>query len=128
MKTSAISADTHVWACTPLVIEMIGASSGGMSGHRSPNISRLTSPCSCATPLDRPASRRPITAMLKRSSGASPGRCPSAIRSSTPTPTSAHQALKYLSISSRGNRSMPAGTGVWVVKMQPARTASMASG
>ena len=30
-------------------------------------------------------------------------------------------------MSSRGNRSIPAGTGVWVVKMHPARTASMAS-
>ena len=31
-------------------------------------------------------------------------------------------------MSSRGKRSMPAGTGVWVVKMHPARTASTASG
>ncbi len=40
--------------------------------------------------------------------------------------SSAH-AEKYRSIRSRPKRSMPAGTGVWVVKMVPARTASMAS-
>ena len=38
---------------------------------------------------------------------------------------SAAQPRKYFSISSRGKRSIPAGTGVWVVKMVPARTASM---
>ena len=65
---------THVPACTPLVTEVIGISSVGTSGQRSLNISRLTSPCSLATALERPARRRPITAMLKRSSGSSPGR------------------------------------------------------
>ena len=44
-----------------------------------------------------------------------------------PTPHSCAQPEKYLSISSAGNRSMPAGTGVWVVKMVPARVASTAS-
>ena len=69
VSRSAIPGATHVPACTPLVIEVIGISSVGTSGHRSLNISRLTSPCSLATALDRPARRRPITAMLNRSSG-----------------------------------------------------------
>ncbi len=43
------------------------------------------------------------------------------------TPHSSAQLEKYLSISSRGKRSIPAGTGVWVVKTVPARAASMAS-
>ena len=43
------------------------------------------------------------------------------------TPHCLAHALKYLSIRSRGKRSIPAGTGVCVVKMLPARTASMAS-
>ena len=44
---------TQVPACTPLVIEVIGVSSVGTSGQRSLNISRLTSPCSLATALER---------------------------------------------------------------------------
>ena len=43
------------------------------------------------------------------------------------TPHSLAQPEKYFSISSAGNRSMPAGTGVWVVKTVPARAASTAS-
>ena len=65
--------------------------------------------------------------MLNFSSGGSPMRCPSSISRSMPIPHSCAHPLKYFSISSRGKRSMPAGTGVWVVKMLPARTASMAS-
>ncbi len=99
-------------ACTPLVIEPIGTSASSKAGHRPPNISRLTWPCSCETPLARWASRKPITAMLKtpgrrrrsprrRARGsARPGR--RAWRRSPP---------KYCSTRSRGNRSMPAGTG-----------------
>ena len=41
-------------ACTPLVTEAIGTSSVGTPGQRSPNISRLTSPCSADTPLRPP--------------------------------------------------------------------------
>ena len=89
-----MSGATHVWACTPLVTEVIGVSSAGTSGQRSLNISRLTSPWSLATAFDRPARRRPMTAMLKRSSGASPGRCPSAISSSIVMPTSVAHDVK----------------------------------
>ena len=54
----------QVGACTPFVIDVIGTSSASKPGQRSPNIRRLTSPCSFETPLARCASRRPITAML----------------------------------------------------------------
>ena len=52
-------------ACTPLVIEVIGTSRSSKPGQSPSNMCRLTSPCSCETPLARPPSRRPITAMLK---------------------------------------------------------------
>ena len=89
-----MSGATHVWACTPLVTEVIGISSWGTSGQRSLNISRLTSPWSLATAFDRPASRRPMTAMLNRSSGVSPGRWPSSMSSSSVIPTSLAQSEK----------------------------------
>jgi hypothetical protein len=91
-------------------------------------MARLTSPCSFATPLARAARRRPITAMLKRSS---PGVGLVAEgqrgRREVDAALGGEQTEKYFSMSSRGKRSMPAGTGVWVVKTVPARTASMAS-
>ena len=127
LRTSDISGDTHVFACTPFVIDVTGASSAGTSGQSEANISRDTLPCSFDTAFDRPASRRPITAMLKRSSGGSPGRWPSAMRSSTVSPHSFAHPAKYFSIISRGKRSIPAGTGVCVVKMLPAWVASIAS-
>ena len=69
-KRSSICEDTQVRPCTPLVTEPIGTSSAGTGGHRAWNISRLVWPCSLATPLDMPARRRPMTAMLN---GASAG-------------------------------------------------------
>ncbi len=128
VSRSFISADTHVRACTPLVMAPMGTSSAGISGHSGLNISRLTTPWSWATPLLRAASRKPMTAMLNRVWLGSSGSCPRARRSSTEIPASAQKPVKYFSISSRGKRSMPAGTGVWVVNTEPARTASMASG
>ena len=123
----AISDETQVAPCTPLVMWPTGVSDSGTPGHRSWNIARLTSPCSADTPLRRSARRMPITAMLKRSDGSAPGRWPSDISSSRPIPHSEAQRPKYFSISSRGNWSMPAGTGVWVVNTAPERTASNAS-
>ncbi len=60
------SGATQVGACTPLVTEVIGTSSGSNPGQSPENISRLTWPCSRETPLARWARRRPITAMLNR--------------------------------------------------------------
>ncbi|COZ10851.1 Uncharacterised protein [Mycobacterium tuberculosis] len=51
-------------ACTPLVTEPIGTSSGSNPAHSSLNMARLTRPCSNETPLARCASRRPMCAML----------------------------------------------------------------
>ena len=47
--------------------------------------------------------------------------------SSIVTPHSAAKPLKYFSIRARSKRSIPAGTGVWVVNTPPARTASTAA-
>ena len=69
-----------------------------------------------------------MTAMLNGESAPAPGSWPRAMRSLKLTPHSSAKVLKYRSIISRGNRSIPAGTGVWVVKTVPARTASTASG
>ena len=102
---------------------------GGRSGQSPLNIARLTEPWSLATPLRRAASRNAITAMLNfgASSPFSSGLSPTPNSSSIVTPHSAAKPLKYFSISARSKRSIPAGTGVCVVKMPPARTASTAA-
>ena len=88
---------------------------------------RETTPCSLATPLARWASRRPMTAMLNTNG------LPSA-KSSRPrsrilaTGTSgARPASKKCWIWEISKRSMPAGTGVWVVNTVDARPAARAS-
>ena len=121
--SSNTSRDTQVGACTPLVTDEIGTSAASKPGHRSLNIPRLTMPCSFATPLRRCASRSPMWAMLKTVGSSS---SPSSSTRSSGTPWNA-SPVKTPSISSRGKRSMPAGTGVCVVKTVPARTASSAS-
>ena len=114
-------------ACTPLVIDPIGTSASSKAGHRPLNMPRLTSPCSTETPLARWASRKPITAMLK-TDGSPPSKSsvPSARIRSTGTPGVAPASPKYCSTSVRGNRSMPAGTGVCVVNTVDARPISSA--
>ncbi len=89
---------------------------------------RLTEPCSCETPLARCASRKPITAMLNIA-GSPPSNCsaPSARIRSTGTPGQELSPPKYCATRSIGNRSMPAGTGVWVVNTVPARDTSRAA-
>ena len=64
--------------------------------------------------------------MLNLPSGSS-ARGPSSNSSSNVTPHASANVVKYGSNRSRGKRSMPAGTGVWVVNTPPARTASIAS-
>ena len=68
-----------------------------------------------------------MTAMLKRLVGLVAGAVAERHQLVERDAASVAQPPKYVSISSRGNRSMPAGTGVWVVKTSPARTASSAS-
>ncbi len=123
-----ISGATQVGACTPLVTEPIGTSAVSKPGHRPVNISRLTWPCSMLTPLTRWASRMPMTAMLK-TSGSPPGNVSAprpSTRSGGSVPVSAWPP-NWRRTRSAGNRSMPAGTGVWVVKTVPARVSSSAS-
>ncbi len=101
-------------ACTPLVTErdrhLVGGDVGPQVGeHRRGSPRRAASD----TALERPARRRPMTAMLNRSSALgrrAGGRC--AMSSSRSTPHSVGPARRSsVSISSRGNRSMPAGHG-----------------
>ena len=110
------------------MIEVIGTSASSKAGQSPLNIPRLTSPCSTETPLARCASRKPITAMLN--TPLSPPRKSSAprrrIRSTGTPPTGLSGPLKYCSTRLRGNRSMPAGTGVCVVNTVPARVTSSA--
>ena len=69
-----------------------------------------------------------MAAMLNTSPSVVPGSWPRAMRSSTVSPTSRHQPAKYFSTRSRGKRSMPAGTGVWVVKMRAGRATAAGLG
>ncbi len=64
---------------------------------------------------------------VERGVGGSPGRGRGTSGRRWRRRTRRAQPAKYLSISSPGKRSMPAGTGVWVVKTVPARAASTAS-
>ena len=109
---------TQVGACTPLVIEVIGTSASSKAGHRPWNISRLTWPCSWETPLARWARRKPITAMLN-TAGSPPVVVLGAEREDPVDRYAGERAGRaevLLDRASRGKRSMPAGTGVWVVK------------
>ena len=72
---------THVGACTPLVIDVIGTSSLSKPDHRPANMPRETWPCRRLTPLARCAMRRPMTAMLN--TAGSPPSYVSAPRAST---------------------------------------------
>ncbi len=77
----------QVGAWTPFVIDVIGTSSESKPGHRSPNMRRLTWPCSFDTPFARWASLRPITAMLNGLvAGSAPGSTPRASASAGSTP------------------------------------------
>ena len=89
---------------------------------------RLVWPWSLATPLDLSGQPQAHHGHVERGIWpALPGKWPRAMRCRWRRRTRPPSAEKYLSISSRGNRSMPAGTGVWVVNMVPARAASIAS-
>ena len=125
--SSMTSRLTHVGACTPLVIEPIGTSLGSKPGQSPANISRLTAPCSLLTPLARWASRRPMHAMLNTFGSPPGGSAPSARMRSTGMPGVALPPPNARTIMSRGNRSIPAGTGVCVVNTVAARVASRAS-
>ncbi len=128
VKRSFISGETQVRPCTPLVTEPMGTSSTGTAAKSCWNISRLVWPWSLrhavghagqAQAHDRHVERRARGLAGEVAEGHQRRRCRRRTRAAQPE--------KYFSISSAGNRSMPAGTGVWVVKTVPARTASMAS-
>ena len=59
-----MSEDTHVGACTPLVIARTGTRSTGTSGQIGAHILRLTWPCMMLTALTARAVRRASAVML----------------------------------------------------------------
>jgi len=108
---------------------VIGTSADGSSGQRSFHIFRDTLPCNLLTPLDEFASLIASTVMLN-SSCSLPGCCrpnPASVLRSTPI-FDMYSPRGYCSIMCIGNASLPAGTGVCVVKHVPAFTASNAVG
>src|SRR5271169_5895965 len=106
----------HERGCTPLVICVMGISSIGRDGQILCHIWRETSPCRRLTPLLYAESRSASTVRQNSS--------PSLLGSSLPRPRNSFQGRpssraispKYLSMRSEEKRSLPAGTGVWVVK------------
>ena len=101
----------QVGTCTPFVTAMIGAASS-TSAH----IARDVSPWSSETAFARRASRSPATVMLN---GSPPIWRSSQSTSSQPAPSRRSSASEWTSL--------PAGTGVWVVKTMRSRAARQAA-
>ena len=112
----------HVRACTPFVIEPIGASSTGRPGQRPCHISRDTSPCSAETPFACDDVRSAKGVSPKPSSPS--WTRPSAANSSHPKPQRATSGPTFCSTSAASKTSLPAGTGVCVVNTVDARRRS----
>ncbi len=123
------SGATQVGACTPLVTEVIGTSSASNPGHSPANISRLTCAVQRGDAVGALGQPQPHHGHVEQVRLAAAGRSPCRARGSGPTstPGSSPSSPKWRATSSRSKRSMPAGTGVWVVKTVPARTASRAA-
>ena len=107
---------SQLGAWMPLVMWPIGTSSSGRSLHKPRHMWRVTSPCSDDTALARPEARRPSTVMQNGSSASSGFTRPRLMSRSCETPRASRSGPRCSSIRSAGNRSCPAGTGVWVVK------------
>jgi hypothetical protein len=106
---------------------VIGTSSTAVSGHIACHISRATSPCRRETPL---AARlvRSANCVTPNGSAASSGFVrPSEMISSVPTPKVPAIWASVSATCCAGYVSLPAGTGVWVVKMVWRRPISSAA-
>ena len=113
--------------CTPLVTWPIGTSSTALSGHRSRHIPRATSPCRRLTPF---AARlvRSANWLTPNGSVSSSGRVrPSRITSAGSASMSRVTPASASSTWSAGYVSLPAGTGVCVVKIVFVRAAASPS-
>ena len=114
---------TQVGACTPLVTEPIGTSAVSNPGHRPGEhlpADRAVQLAHAVHPLGQPhAHHGHVEHGSGHRPGRSPRRAPGPGRTAAPGPPLAPPNCR--STSSRANRSMPAGTGVWVVNTVPAR-------
>src|SRR4029077_1070667 len=111
----------QVLVCTPLVILVIGTSCIGTPDHTSFHSDRLTSPCNLLTPFAWRLRRNAKTVILNGSLGLS-RVLPNENSSSKGMFDSLANLPKYFCIISRENESLPAGTGVCVVKTFAAAT------
>ena len=89
-------------------------------------MSRSTTPCSFATPLQKSEQPRPRI-VIESSLPSSPGARPMALTVSAGRPPSRSKACSCGHRSPRSNVSLPAGTGVCVVKTEVRRTNALAS-
>ena len=124
-KSFRRAGDSHVRVWMPLVTCVTGTSSSGIPGHRLPNIRLVTAPWSLLTPFLPEVIFIARTAMLKPYG--LPGSCPRDRNSSRLMPMDSLKAVKYISMASCENTSIPAGTGVWIVKTSDEETISLAS-
>src|SRR5438046_5984727 len=105
---------------------VIGTSCTGTPAQTDFQSARVTSPCNLLTPLACRLSRNAKMVMLNGSLG-STRVCPNENSSSNGIFSSLAKAPKYFRIISRGNESLPAGTGVWVVKRSEEHTSELQS-
>ena len=122
-----ISFEVHEAPWTPFVTAPIGISESGASGKTPRQSRRETCAWSFETPFTREESLSPRTAIEKDSFGSSGTWRPSPRRSSNAIPNVSASFSKYRFMTSLGKRSIPAGTGVCVVKTFPAVAISRAS-
>src|SRR6266481_9497481 len=118
---AANSGAIQVLVCTPFVILVIGTSCIGTPDHTSFHSDRLTSPCNLLTPFACLLSRNARIVILKGSSGLR-RVWPNENSSSNGRFNSFANFPKYFCIISREKESLPAGTGVCVVKTLAAAT------
>ena len=119
------SPPSHVRTCTPFVIDVIGTSSTGRSGQRSCHISRETAPWSFETPFAyADVSNANGVIPKSESSGCT---LPRASNSSQEKPQRSTSGSTFRRTSPGSNTSLPAGTGVCVVKTVDARSRSSAA-
>src|ERR1041385_7574223 len=119
--SAANSGAIQVLVCAPLVILVIGTSCVGTFDQTSFQRDRLTAPCNLLTPFAWRLSRNARMVILNGSSGVR--RVWANENSySNETFSSFANLPKYFCIISRENESLPAGTGVCVVKTLAAAT------
>ena len=122
-SSSRIGPPSQVGRWTPFVTCPIGTSAGSVPGHRSFHMSRATSPWRRLTPFAARLARS-ASWLIPNGSPSSSGRVrPRAISSAESAPRSRVTPASASSTCAGGYVSLPAGTGVWVVKIVRSRSA-----